>query len=129
MLHKEFWGLVFLAFVVWIFMSSDPQVRIARTCRPVLWTGNVATSLTALAVPSGQESVQKWSNKLDYSCRYTVWRLIYQDDYNKFLQDQPGAAATAPAASSAPVEPASPATDTLTPVPSNGRHAIPSDAE
>jgi hypothetical protein len=36
--------------------------------------------------------VQKWSNKLDYGCRYTVWRLIYQDDYNKFIQSEQGAA-------------------------------------
>ena len=127
MLHKEFWGLVFLAFVVWIFMSSDPQVRIARTCRPILWTGNVATSLTALAVPSGQASVQKWGSKFDYSCRYTVWRLIYQDDYNKFLQEQQGSA-PAPQAPQAPVAPEAPAS-TLAPVPSSGRHSIPSDAE
>jgi hypothetical protein len=97
MLHKEFWGLVFLAFVVWIFMASDGQARIARTCRPLLWTGNVAVSLTAFAVPSEAEAVQKWSNKFDYGCRYVVWRLIYQDDYNKYMQSvQTGSAAPTP---------------------------------
>jgi hypothetical protein len=103
MLHKEFWGLVFLAFVVWIFFAADGQARIARTCRPLLWTGNIATSLTAFAVPSGTDSVQKWSNKLDYGCRYTVWRLIYQDDYNKAIQNQDPQ--TAPGAPTAPAAP------------------------
>jgi len=129
-LHKEFWGLLFLAFVGWIFFTPDPQVRIARTCRPLLWTGNVAVSLTAFAMPSAQESVQKWSNKLDYGCRYTVWRLIYQDDYNRYVQGQsvepevpasnpsqgvPTGPATAPGSASVP----------MSDIP--GRHQIPSD--
>jgi hypothetical protein len=122
MLHKEFWGLLFLGFVVWIFMASDGQARIARTCRPMLWSGNIAVSLTAFASPATAETVQKWSNKLDYGCRYTVWRLIYQDDYNKYLQSEQGSATATPAvtapaqhlaptsapAEGAPVSPAAP---------------------
>jgi hypothetical protein len=123
MLHKEFWGLLFLGFVVWIFMASDGQARIARTCRPMLWSGNIAVSLTAFASPATAETVQKWSNKLDYGCRYTVWRLIYQDDYNKYIQSEQGSVTgttsvtepaqhlnttTAPPAA-APVSPAAPA--------------------
>jgi hypothetical protein len=105
MLHKEFWGLLFLGFVVWIFMAGDGQARIARTCRPLLWTGNVAVSLTAFATASGAESVQKWSNKLDYGCRYAAWRLIYQDDYNKYLQGEQNGAVAIPA----PAQTATPA--------------------
>jgi hypothetical protein len=98
MLHKEFWGLTFLAFVVWIFMSSNPSIRIERTCKPLAWTGNIITSLTALAVPSQQQRVQKWSRKLDYGCQYTLWRLFYQDRYNQYLQELQKKNAVAPGA-------------------------------
>lgn len=85
MLHKEFWGLLFLAFVGWIFLASNPTDRIQHFCRPVGWTGNVATSATALLVPSQQKSVNKWFEKFEYSCQYMTWRLIYQEDYNKAM--------------------------------------------
>lgn len=85
MLHKEFWGLVFLGFVVWVILASNPQTRMARACDPVLWTGNIGASLTAFASPNGASAVQKWGNKFDYGCRYTVWRLFYQSSYNKAM--------------------------------------------
>lgn len=91
MLHKEFWGLLFLAFVVWIFMAGDGSLRINRACRPVGWTGNVVVSLTALVLPSQQASVKAWSDKVEYGCRYSAWRLFYQDDYNKYLEQQKAA--------------------------------------
>lgn len=85
MLHKEFWGLVFLGFVAWVILASDPQIRMARACEPIIWTGNVAASLTAFASSGGAASVQKWGDKLDYGCRYTLWRLFYQSAYNKAM--------------------------------------------
>jgi hypothetical protein len=88
MLHKEFWGLLFLAFVAWIFLSSDGSTRIYRTCRPVGWAGNVAVSVTAFAAPRQQSHVKNWMDKVDYGCQYTAWRLIYQDDYNRYQQQQ-----------------------------------------
>jgi len=86
MLHKEFWGLLFLAFVGWIFLSSDGLTRIYRTCRPVGWAGNVAVSVTAFVVPNQQLNVKHWMDKVDYGCQYTAWRLIYQDDYARYIQ-------------------------------------------
>lgn len=88
MLHKEFWGLLFLAFVVWIFMAGDGSTRIARGCRPIAWGGNVVVSLTALALPNQQSGVKRWVDKVEYGCQYTAWRLFYQDDYNKALEAQ-----------------------------------------
>lgn len=88
MLHKEFWGLVFMAFVVWVLIAGNPSARIENVCRPVGWTGNVTTSLSALVLPDQQLKIQGWFNKLEYGCRYTVWRLFYQDDYNAWLQKQ-----------------------------------------
>lgn len=119
MLHKEFWGLLFLAFVVWIFVATTPQKRIEHGCRPIYWVGSVLTSGTALAVPSQQQTVQSWFNKLEYGCRYTTWRLFYQDDYNRWLAEEKrkeeaaaaalakksdGAAVAAPSAPEKPAE-------------------------
>jgi len=83
MLHKEFWGLLFLAFVGWIFISANPTERLDRLCRPVGWSGNIIVSLSAMAVPEQQGTVQSWFDKLEYGCQYTAWRLLYQSDWNK----------------------------------------------
>lgn len=121
MLHKEFWGLVFLAFVVWIFASSSPNTRLERGCKPVGWTGNVIVSLSALVLPDQQKPVQRWFDRVEYGCQYTVWRLFFQDEYNEWRANSlgvppgdvppaasPVSAASAPAAgASAPGAPAS----------------------
>lgn len=87
MLHKEFWGILFLAFVAWVFLAGNPNSRIENFCRPVGWTGNVVTSLTALVLPDQQTKVQGWFDKLEYGCRYMTWRLFYQETYNKWLEE------------------------------------------
>lgn len=86
MLHKEFWGLIFLGFVAWIFFfTSNPSERIQRTCAPITWAGNVTVSLSALVVPSYQQGTQRWFDKFGYGCEYTIWRLFYQKQYNELL--------------------------------------------
>ncbi|MCC5609610.1 hypothetical protein LC612_23240 [Nostoc sp. CHAB 5834] len=94
-LHKEFWGLIFLGFVFWVIAATTPNGRIENACRPVAWTGNVITSLSALVLPKQQATVQGWFNSLEYGCQYTSWRLFYQDEYNKWKAAQ---GVTAPAA-------------------------------
>ena len=80
-------GIPLLLFVLWIFAAPFPQERIARTCEPVNWIGNIATSTTALSAEDHTETSVRWSDKLNYSCRYMVWRLIYQDAYNQAVKD------------------------------------------
>jgi len=100
MIHKEFFGMLFLAFIAWVFIAGTPNDRIDNFCRPVGWTGNAVTSLSALAVPSQQENVKGWFDKFQYGCRYMTWRLFYQEEYNKFMKSKglPPAAPAAPAA-------------------------------
>lgn len=86
MLHKEFWGLLFLGFVAWIFISASPTERLERVCKPVGWSGNVVVSVSALVLPAQQKTVQGWFDKIEYGCRYTAWRLLYQSEWNKALQ-------------------------------------------
>lgn len=111
MIHKEFWGILFLIFVGWIFVPGHPTTRIEHACRPVGWGGNVVTSLTSLAVPSQQAVVQRWFDKFEYGCQYTTWRLIYQDEYNESVQaaGTPASGASAPKKGSTAALPAVPA--------------------
>lgn len=88
MLTKEFWGLLFITFVGWVLIASTPDHRIERGCRPIGWTGNVIVSLSSLVLPDHQTRVKGWFDKLEYGCRYSAWRLIYQDDYNKWQAQQ-----------------------------------------
>lgn len=84
MLHKEFWGLLFLGFVFWVLAAATPTARIENVCRPLGWGGNVIVSLSALVLPAQQTTIQGAFDKFEYGCRYTVWRLFYQEDYNKW---------------------------------------------
>jgi hypothetical protein len=75
-------GLPVLCFIWWVFAAPVPQQRIERVCEPVHWVGNLATSTTALATAQHTDTSVRWTDKLNYSCQYLVWRLFYQDDYN-----------------------------------------------
>ena len=112
MLHKEFFGLIFLGFVFWIIAATMPNQRIENACRPIGWTGSLVTSVSALVLPSQQGAVQGFFDRFEYGCRYAAWRLFYQDAYNQWKATQPmgpadakaspadaGASAATPAAS------------------------------
>jgi hypothetical protein len=111
MLHKEFWGMLFLAFIAWVFISGTPQERINKFCRPVGWGGNAVTSLSALAIPSQQENVKRWFDKFEYGCEYMTWRLFYQDDYVAYMRTQQQGGASAVKDPSKPVVGPKPAVD------------------
>lgn len=99
-------GIPILFFVFWIFTAPLPQERISRVCEPIHWVGNLATSTTALSSVKHTETSARWSDKLNYSCQYLIWRLFYQDDYNKAIADglvaAPAADATVAPATAAP---------------------------
>lgn len=88
MLHKEFWGLCFLAFVVWVFISPNPSKRIDRVCAPIEVVGNATTSLTSLVLPQHQVRMDRWFKKFDYGCEFLTWRMVYQDEYNEYLRNK-----------------------------------------
>jgi hypothetical protein len=79
-------GIPVLFFVFWIFTAPLPQERISRVCEPIHWVGNLATSTTALSSAKHTETSARWSDKLNYSCQYLIWRLFYQDDYNNAIK-------------------------------------------
>lgn len=100
-------GIPLLMFVFWVFIAPVPQDRIDRVCSPIQWVGNLTTSLTALSTEKHTETAVTWADKLDYSCQFLIWRLIYQDDYNQAIKDgliQPNGAPAAPRNPSQPVD-------------------------
>lgn len=116
MIHKEFFGLLFLGFVAWIFMAGTPKDRIENACAPVAWVGNGTTSLASLVLPNEQVKVQGWFDSVEYGCRYVTWRLFYQKAYNQWLSSQGTSASGGPAPVAAPVPAASSASAASTPV-------------
>jgi hypothetical protein len=87
MIHKEFFGLLFLGFVAWIFMATPAQ-RLENACAPVGWVGNGTTSLASLVLPAQQTKVQGWFDKVEYGCEYVAWRLFYQKAYSQWMATQ-----------------------------------------
>jgi hypothetical protein len=76
-------GIPLVIFVFWVFAAPLPSERIVRVCQPIHWAGNLVTSTTALASDKHTDTSVRWSDKMNYSCQYMVWRLLYQEDYNK----------------------------------------------
>lgn len=76
-------GIPLVIFVFWVFAAPLPSERIVRVCQPIHWAGNLVTSTTALASEKHTDTSVRWSDKMNYSCQYMVWRLLYQEDYNK----------------------------------------------
>ncbi|MBU9199792.1 hypothetical protein KTD31_00065 [Burkholderia multivorans] len=102
-------GIPLVIFVFWVFAAPLPSERIVRVCQPIHWVGNLATSTTALASQSSTGTSARWSDKLNYSCQYMVWRLLYQEDYNKAVaaglitpSGVPGTAQAAPVGAGTP---------------------------
>lgn len=79
-------GIPVVCFIFWVFTAPLPQNRIDRVCEPIHWVGNIVTSTTALTTDSHTSTSVRWSDKLNYSCKYMVWRLFYQEEYNKAVE-------------------------------------------
>jgi len=79
-------GIPLLMFILWVFIAPLPEQRIERVCAPITWVGNLTTSTTALTKKNHTDTAATWADKLDYSCQYLIWRLIYQKDYNEAIK-------------------------------------------
>ena len=107
-------GIPIVCFVFWVFFAPLPSERIVRVCQPIHWAGNLVTSTTALASDKHTDTSVRWSDKMNYSCQYMVWRLLYQEDYNKavaagLVKPAPGTPGTPAAATAAAAGQATPA--------------------
>lgn len=73
--------LLIAFFAGWVVIAGSAEKRIERVCEPAHWAGNIAVSITQLISFGSADSVQAFFDKSNYSCRFTVWRLIYEKDY------------------------------------------------
>jgi len=83
-------GILMVLWIGWIVLATSQEERIGRFCQPVIWTGNVATSLTALTVSKYQGNVEEAFDSFDYGCRYSVWRLFYEEQWLEHQEEQGG---------------------------------------
>lgn len=78
-----------IVFVLWVSFASDVYGKFDRACAPVDKFGNFMTSMVGLLFDSGAaEASDKWWERADYGCEYTLWRLFYEEDYQRELQQQ-----------------------------------------
>ena len=83
--HELLWGSAIVAFVAWVLLAPGPMARIDRTCTPLQWAGSGIVSLTALTAPKYEIDVQDGTHRVVYGCRYSLWRLFSQKNYDAYL--------------------------------------------
>ena len=83
-----------IVFAAWVMMPSNPDQRLDRACRPVVWTGKAFVAVADLASQKYSPDVERFFEKADYSCRYVIWKVFYQEEWLKerLQQSQPSSA-------------------------------------
>ena len=81
-----FTGLLVL-FAIWVTLGNGPEQRIERSCKPVVWMGNVSVSIVQLISYKYQDKAQAAFDGFDYGCRFSVWRLFYEKEYLRSLEE------------------------------------------
>lgn len=76
-------GLAVVVYIGWIVMAMSPMQRISRGCMPISWAGNLTVSLVAFLNPQWEAGTDHFFDRTDYVCRYSVWRLIYGQEWKK----------------------------------------------
>lgn len=81
-----FGAIVSLFIGVWfigIFIVTSPQDRMEKACAPVGWMGSVATSMSMLFNVDEKtlQGTKGFFVSGEYGCKFTVWRLFYEEDW------------------------------------------------
>lgn len=77
---------LFIVFALWVAIGNGPGERIERSCKPVVWFGNLSVSVMQLIDPKFQNPTQRTFDKFDYGCRFSLWRLFFEKEYLKELE-------------------------------------------
>lgn len=92
MIGKMFFSLLsafgFVAYFIWVFLSTNGMERIERACTPVEWTSDIVTPFVNLLVPTLEEDFENGFKKATYSCQYTLWSFAYKEEYEKKLEEE-----------------------------------------
>ena len=71
-----------MAWFVAIFASTDPQVRMDRTCLPVEYSGRVGTSSMMLIKADWAAPTHEFFEGVNYGCKFVLWRMFYEESWN-----------------------------------------------
>lgn len=85
MMAKPFATFFFILCMVWlgsIFVTSDPNLRIERTCKPITWVGKLVGSVASASNTGNESSINGGFYPVVQGCKTVVWKLFYQDDVN-----------------------------------------------
>lgn len=96
-MFKPFSLVFFIAVLAWIgsvLITTDPQKRIDRFCVPVEYTDRAATSGMQLLDASWGASTHKFFENIQYGCRFVVWKMFYEEEWNRSRETPNGAADT-----------------------------------
>ena len=91
---KPFSLVFFIAVMVWIgaiLISSDPQTRMDRFCIPVEYSDRASTSGMQLVDAGWGESTHKFFQNMHYGCRFVVWRMFYEEEWERAKGAKPAA--------------------------------------
>jgi len=83
---KPFGVAFFVLCMVWfgaILITTDPQERIDRACTPVLLADRAMSSSMQLINESWGVSTHNAFEDVHFGCRFVVWRVFYEQDWNK----------------------------------------------
>ena len=85
-MFKPFSILFFIASMVWfgsILITTDPQARMDRTCIPVDYAKRATTAGMLLVNDEWSQESDKLFDKWLYGCKFVIWRMFYENDWNK----------------------------------------------
>jgi hypothetical protein len=80
---------VLLFWVAWIFIGSNPTVRMQRVCTAVSGPGHFIASLASAANTDWGGPLQTWTENGTYRCQLTLWNYFYADEWKKAHPGQP----------------------------------------
>ena len=78
-----------VSFVVYVFLADSPQERLDRTCKPIVWGGDMIHSIAGAFNSSASTlaSISKYTLKFNNKCEEATWSFFYKDDYMKSLEE------------------------------------------
>lgn len=85
-MFKPFSILFFIASMIWfgsILITTDPQARMDRTCIPVDYAKRATTAGLLLVNDEWSQESDKLFDKWLYGCKFVIWRMFYENDWNK----------------------------------------------
>lgn len=94
-------------FALYVLIAPRPTDRVNRMCMPAGWSIKTLSAVGSLFSERGEQLGRSAGEDFHASCRYLVFRVLYEDLYQDLLRQQEAlqaaSASTAPAGSASVV--------------------------